>query len=271
MDNTLLKDADRRSRISSSLDMIYNRYHKPEFIHPDPLEFVIKAKPENREVAGLIASSLAVGRVNLILKAIEYVLSKLPEKLHDLADLKKEDIKSRFTGFKYRFYDADAITDLLYGIGMCIRTYGNLEKCFIQGIKKDDINVLNGLIAFTAKIKYLGGSTVSMLPSPEKGSACKRLHLYLRWMIRKDNIDPGGWNLPSSMLIVPLDVHMNNISTMLGFTSRKPADEKTALEITDAFRVFDSEDPVRFDFSLTRLGIHPDLTYESLGEFYLDR
>ncbi|MDD5476347.1 MAG: DUF2400 family protein, partial [Syntrophales bacterium] len=85
---------------------------------------------------------------------------------------------------------------------------------------------------------------------------CKRLNLFLRWMVRQDDIDPGGWRgIPRSMLLVPLDAHMHRAALALGFTKRRQADLKTVLEITAAFRAFDPEDPVKYDFAMTRPGI----------------
>jgi uncharacterized protein (TIGR02757 family) len=97
------------------------------------------------------------------------------------------------------------------------------------------------------------------VPSPVGGSACKRLNLFLRWMVRQDGVDPGGWdNVPQSKLIVPVDTHMHRICLRLGLTTRKQANMATALEITEGFRALAPDDPVRYDFSLTRLGIRRD-------------
>ena len=93
-----------------------------------------------------------------------------------------------------------------------------------------------------------------------RGSACKRLNLLLRWMVRRDDVDPGGWEgIAPSLLVIPLDTHMDAIGRSLGFTCRKQADLKAALEITDGFRKIAPHDPVRYDFSLTRFGIRNEL------------
>lgn len=128
-------------------------------------------------------------------------------------------------------------------------------------MSNDAETVLPALDAFVTELTAVfEGKPVSLLPAPAKGSACKRLNLYLRWMVRKDNVDPGGWDgIPASRLVVPLDVHMHRISSSLGLTARKAADIKTAIEITRAFRKISPEDPVRYDFCLTRLGIRDDL------------
>ena len=105
----------------------------------------------------------------------------------------------------------------------------------------------------------------SLLPDPSRGSAVKRLNLYLRWMVRKDDVDPGGWeDVPASKLIVPLDTHMYHFGQCYGFTCRKSADLKTAIEITRGFRQLNPEDPVKYDFAITRFGIRNELCWDDL-------
>ena len=98
------------------------------------------------------------------------------------------------------------------------------------------------------------------MPCPEKGSACKRLNLFLRWMVRKDAVDPGGWDdIPRSMLIIPLDTHMFRVGKTLGLTSRNQAGLMAALDISAGFKQWSPDDPVKYDFALTRFGIRNDL------------
>jgi uncharacterized protein (TIGR02757 family) len=155
---------------------------------------------------------------------------------------------------------------LLCGLQRILKTYGSLEACFAAGMGRQDRTVLPGLSAFARKLADASsGRACSLLPDPGKGSACKRLHLFLRWMVRRDAVDPGGWEaLSPSQLIVPVDTHMHRIGRALGFTGRKQADQKTAVEITEGFRAFSRRDPVKYDFCLTRLGIRPDLSVEAL-------
>ena len=105
-----------------------------------------------------------------------------------------------------------------------------------------------------------------MGPDPAAGSACKRLHLFLRWMVRSDDVDPGPWtSVPAGKLVIPLDTHLHRLAAKLGATRRRSADRTTALEITEAFRRIRPDDPVRYDFALTRLGIRPDVQAPELG------
>ena len=113
-----------------------------------------------------------------------------------------------------------------------------------------------------------GMEKCSLLARPSLGSACKRLHLFMRWMVRKDDVDPGGWQwISPSVLIIPLDVHMFRAAVALGFTGRKTASCAAAFEITESFRAINPDDPVKYDFALTRMGIqglHQDTLFREL-------
>ena len=110
-----------------------------------------------------------------------------------------------------------------------------------------------------------GLSSSSLLPLPSRGSACKRLNLMLRWMVRKDDVDPGGWDdVDPSVLRVPLDVHMYRAGLLLELTSRKTTDWRTVEEITEGFRCIRPDDPTRYDFALTRFGIRQDMNPQEL-------
>ena len=132
---------------------------------------------------------------------------------------------------------------------------------FGAGLGTGDETVLPALSVFVDRLRELSGGTdavASLLSSPEDGSACKRLNLYLRWMVRRDAVDPGPWTRVSQkLLVVPLDTHLFRIAARIRLTTRKQADLKTALEVTRRFALLRPDDPVRYDFCLTRLGINP--------------
>lgn len=254
-----------RNHAGALLSALYERYHRPEYIHPDPLELVLRASPEDREVTALIASSFALGRVDLILGAAGEVIRRLRAPRAALLALSRTELERLFNGFRYRFFSGNQVAGFLFAIGEVLRKYGSIEACFLTGLNVGDTNALPALTRMAAELMMLAGVDIGILLSdPSKGSASKRLHLYLRWMIRKDAIDPGGWDLPRSLLIVPADVHMLRVSRVLGFTQRKQPDLQAALEITACLREICPEDPIKFDFSMTRLGIHPDLSYDDL-------
>ncbi len=252
--------------IKNSLDKLYRKYNKKEYVHPDPLEFLYNYRYiRDREIAGFIASSLAYGRVAQILNSVSGVLDKMGSSPYAfLSNSTLSSLGKTCGGFKHRFAGDENLTAMLTGLKQVLDEYGSLYACFLKGVGQKDETVLKGLEFFTGKIiSGCCGKPGHLIPLVTKGSACKRLNLYLRWMVRKDDVDPGGWEkIPTSMLIIPLDVHMHRISRLIGFTDRKQADMITALEITSCFRKIAPEDPVKYDFALTRFGIRADMSID---------
>jgi len=246
----------------SYLEQLYARYNHRKYVHPDPLEFLYSYSfPQDVELVGIIASSLAYGRVTGILRSVSLVLKPLGRHPMDrLVSLSYDDLQDMFYGFRHRFTSAEDMCLLLWGIRKLFILYGSVETCFLKYISPGDRNLLPAMSKFVDEVERACGSSLKfLLPSPEKGSACKRFNLFLRWMVRQDNVDLGAWDsIPASMLIIPLDTHMYQIGKEFLFTCRKQANLKTAIEITDAFREICPEDPVRYDFALTRLGIRSD-------------
>jgi len=243
------------------LEALYKRYNHRALIHPDPLEFLYDyPDPGDREVVGLIASSLAYGRVNQILKSVSSVLTRMqPSPFTFLINCSTKSLLTIFADFKHRFTTGEELAHMLWGAKGVIERYGSLQACFTAGLNDDD-TILPALSSFVKELNVeVSMGRNSLLPSPSRGSACKRLNLFLRWMVRQDRVDPGGWrDVPLSKLIIPLDTHMQRICSLLNLTTRKQADMRTAVEITHAFRQMVPEDPVRYDFALTRLGIRKD-------------
>jgi uncharacterized protein (TIGR02757 family) len=250
--NTQLKDR---------LEALYRRLNRREYIHPDPLEFVYCYEDSaDREIVALIASSLAYGRVSQILKSVACVLGAMaPSPSAFVAESSLETCQRTLCDFKHRFATGDHLASLLMGAQQVLKEYGSLYACFMAGMK-NDYTVLPALTHFVSEVTACADGRVGhLVPSPDRGSACKRLNLFLRWMVRSDEVDPGWWKSVSpSKLIVPIDTHMHRICIALGLTTRKQANLRTAVEITDAFREMAPEDPVRYDFALTRLGMKGD-------------
>ncbi len=257
-------------RLSVDLEALYRKYNRREFVHPDPLEFLYAFSDlYDREIVGLIVSTLAYGRVEQILKSCRAVLKELGcSPRRTLEQFSSVKIQKMTKSFRHRFTTGDDLSALLLGIKSAISKYGSLYECFLDGYRRHHSNLLLSLISFqkeiTGSYRHCG---VRLLPSPAKLSACKRLHLFLRWMVRKDAVDPGGWDeIPPSKLLIPLDVHMHRISLHLGFTNRKSADLETVLEVTKAFSEISPDDPVKYDFVLTRFGIRKDFKVASIFE-----
>lgn len=248
------------------LDALYRHYNDRRWVHPDPLETVLPFEdPADQEIAGLVASALAFGGVKQILRSIGAVFDAMgpPRAFIDGATAK--GMASRFAGFRHRYVTDAELIALLLGVKRVRERHGSLEACYMQGAVAGD-----PLTGFVRALASTDGAANYLLPDPEKGSACKRLHLYLRWMVRRDAVDPGPWRSASpSLLIVPIDTHMHRIARCLGWTQRAQADGTTAREVTNACRTLCPEDPVRFDFSLTRIGIRGDFTVDDFlrGDF----
>ena len=265
---------DRRT-----LERLHRQLNRREFVHPDPLEFLYPYDdPDDREVVGMIASTLAYGRVKQILKSVSNALERMgPDPAAFVRDSSPDSLRRAFEGFKHRFTTGDDLCSMLDGVRAVVDEHGTLGGLFSALMRPDDETVLPALTSFVGAITDASCAAAGVegacpLPDPGRGSACKRLHLFLRWMVRRDDVDPGGWDtVPASKLIVPLDTHMHRLSLLMGLTERKQANGRTALEITSAFREFSPEDPVKYDFALTRLGIRDDLSEEALLFGKVDR
>jgi len=253
--------------LRQGLETLYRRYNRRAFIHPDPLELVWRYDtPQDREIAGLIAACLAYGRVAQILASVSTVLDAVsigargsPRSFLETAT--DREIARILPDFKHRFTPGAEVAALLLAVKRGLAEHGSLEMLFAAGVQRKDETVLPALSSFVDRLRVLAGghpACPSLLSSPVDGSACKRLNLFLRWMVRKDEVDPGPWgSISRAKLVVPLDTHLHRIARRLGLTGRKQADLKTALEITGGFARCSPRDPVRYDFSLTRLGINP--------------
>ncbi len=253
-----------------TLEKIYLSYNRPELISPDPLQFLSAySRSEDVEIAGIIAALLAYGRVAQILISVEKILQPMGENPGKfLTEIKSRDLQNLYGTFKHRFTTGEEIIKLLTGISRIKEEYSSLEELYYEGSKRPSESPAGALADFTDKLReYSEMGDSHLLPNPSKGSACKRLHLFLRWMVRRDSVDPGCWkSISPSTLIVPLDTHMLNFGLCYGFTERRQGNLKTALEITEKFRSINPEDPVKYDFSLTRFGIRNDLCWENLEE-----
>ena len=244
------------------LERLYRTYNRVWFIHPDPLEFLhFYPETPDREIVGIIASSLAYGRVAQIVNSVSAVLAPMgPSPRGYLEEASRETLTRSLSRFRHRFTTGGELIDFLLGIREVIRAHGSLHGCFLERYDPGDRDSTGALESFANELrKHMGPGYNSLLPCPAKKSACKRLHLFLRWMVRRDEVDPGGWDgISPARLVVPLDTHMHRIGLALGMTGRKAADLRTAQEITRAFREIVPDDPVKYDFSLTRLGIRDD-------------
>jgi uncharacterized protein (TIGR02757 family) len=263
--------------VKAFLEGLYLVYNRRELVYPDPLAFLYEYRePLDREIAGLVASCLAYGRVAQILKSVRKILDPLGPRPHRFL-LRGRLPENLFGDFRHRFTTGEQVRELLGRVTAVLRAHGSLEAFMRQCAQGGDF--LEALNRFSRELSppekvfpesepAPAGGKFSLLAAPENGSACKRLALYLKWMVRRDEVDPGGWTVFSpGELIVPTDTHMHGIALRLGLTARKQAGLKTALEITRAFARFCPEDPARYDFALTRFGIRGALSVSELAEY----
>lgn len=243
------------------LDDLYARHNRRDRVLPDPVDFLSDYEEvRDCEVAGMVASTLAYGKVAQIMKSVESVLERMSSPSDFLRRSSRESLEDTFRGFRHRFASGTQLAALLNGVRNVIQRHGSLESCFRSFLNANDDTIVPALGPFVSELRAgMEGDCGHLLPVPEKGSPCKRLALYLRWMVRCDKVDPGGWaGVPASKLVVPLDTHMSRIGRAMGLTRRGNADMRTAIEITTGFRAFAPGDPVRYDFALTRLAMRND-------------
>ena len=236
--------------------------NRPEFIHPDPLEFVWRYKSAaDREVVGLIAACLAYGNVNQILKSVEKVLAPMGKSPAAwIRNTPPAEIKKALLRFKHRFTTGAEMAVFLLNIKRALEGHGSLEKLFLAGYDKTEPTVEEALYRFINAFNSQACAP-TLTPCPAHKSSFKRINLFLRWMVRKDAVDPGVWTgVSPAKLLIPLDTHMRQVSMNMGITKRKDTSMKTAVEITAFFSGAAPQDPVKYDFALTRAGIRGNNT-----------
>ena len=241
------------------------------FVDPDPLEFVrAQGGGADREVVGLVAAGLAYGNVIQIKRSVASVLAVLgPRPAEAVRALDPGEAARRLARFQHRFSAGRDVACLLYFVRQALASHGSLEAFFAVGHDPRAPDVAASLASFSARMLALdhGGlyrgrrlppaaGVRFFFPSPADGSACKRLNLYLRWMVRRGGVDLGVWTaVAPRALVIPLDAHIHAIARRVGLTRYRSAGWAMAADITRRLRRFDPEDPVKYDFALHRLGL----------------
>jgi uncharacterized protein (TIGR02757 family) len=243
------------------LDSKYAQHNDNSFIAGDPISIPHRFnKKQDIEIAAFFASILAWGQRITIINNTSKLMNWMDNAPHDfLLNHQKEDLK-RFDGFVHRTFND---TDLLYFIHVLSEHYKNsdsLETLFISShdFSQSQEQRLNTFYTNFFQYDWHPLRTHKHIASPAKKSACKRLNMFLRWMVRKDNngVDFGIWNqIPVEDLICPLDVHVDRVARHLGLITRKQSDWLTAVELTENLKAFDASDPVKYDYALFGLGL----------------
>ncbi len=260
---------DRIEQIKDLLERLYVKYNHREFIPPDPLQFLYKySNPADREVVALLSAELAYGRVEQIEKSLNDLFERMGESPYAFVINFSQAQRKRLSSFKHRFTSGQDISDLLAVLRGVLEEKGCIENYFLLGYKDADQNIIPALSKFceslldrfvkhkktkpTKGLRYL-------LTNPAGGSACKRLNLFLRWMVRRDEVDPGLWSsVDKAKLVVPVDVHMARLCRILKLYDQKTVSLAAAVKITESFAEIESTDPVKYDFALSRIGILED-------------
>lgn len=247
------------SRLKEFLDSLHDRYNREDFICEDPISIPHRyTKREDREIAGFLAATIAWGNRKIIVRNGRRMAELMDDSPLDFVINHTESDLSRLIGFVHRtFNDQDFITfiRLLKNI---YTNYGGIGKIFENeySTHKDIRIAISNFRKIFFSTDHLARST-KHFSSIDKGATCKRLNMYIRWMVRKDNngVDFGLWDIPSSALYLPLDLHSGNMSRALGLLTRKQNDWRAVEEVTDKLRIFDPNDPVKYDFALFGAGI----------------
>ena len=251
--------------LKQKLDYHYKAFDKSS-ISPDPLQFLHLYKDEKDiEAIGFIASVFAYGNVTQIINTLNKFVRLSNNKPYAFVlDFKREDLSKET--LVHRFYSKEDISDLFVLISKAYRQFGSLKQLFLKHYDPASVNLKEAISGFSnyfienykqmTNKKELSIGSRFMFPLPEKGSACKRMNLFLRWMVRKDDLDFGLWKeIPTSRLVIPVDTHVARVSRSLRLTKRKNVSWKMAEEITEKLKKFDPEDPVKYDFAICHIGM----------------
>ncbi|MBN2588886.1 MAG: TIGR02757 family protein [Sedimentisphaerales bacterium] len=255
--------------IKNILEKLYDRYNHKNLIKPDPLQFIYNySEPGDMEIAGLLSAALAYGRVEQIQKSLIKLFGLMGDSPFEYVLSFNQAKRKKLQNFKHRFNTGDDIADLLELLKTILKEYGSIEKYFLNGYDESHENIIPALTTFCNSLLKIHSSKYKenkglgyLLVSPANGSACKRMNLFLRWMVRDDEVDSGIWkSIDKAKLIVPIDVHMGRLCRFLGFHDKNTISLKTAIEITQHFVKIEPNDPVKYDFALSRIGIIENCT-----------
>ncbi|HIJ80606.1 MAG TPA: TIGR02757 family protein [Desulfuromonadales bacterium] len=258
-------------KLKRTLDTLHAA-RTPQHLANDPLSFCHRfSDPADREVAAVVASSFAYGAIGIILRTLDSIFSEMgasPRRYVERFDPRRGLMT--FAGFKHRFNGGRDLCALLWAVRSMIEQSGSVEEFFMGGYDPAVEDVGRALNAYSSAVLKFDFQPVFgphgipadsyfpfLFPAPISGSACKRLCMFLRWLVRpSDGFDLGIWKgISTAQLVIPVDTHISRISRYLGLTFRKSADWRMAREITSSLRQLDPADPTRYDFALAHLGI----------------
>ncbi len=256
--------AGSRAGLRTALDRLYADYNRSDAV-PDPIDLVRRYTARaDREVVGFCAAALAFGRVASVLQSVKRLLAVLgPSPAACVGRFEPRRDGGAFEPLGHRWARGDDLSALVLIVRRMMDEAGSIEGFFLRGHDPARADVEHSLESFSRRALALAGdghprpAGVSyFFPRPSAGSACKRLNLYLRWMVRADAVDLGVWSgVSPAQLVVPLDVHVIRVGRCLGLTRYRSPGWRMASEITASLRELDPSDPVRYDFALCHLGM----------------
>lgn len=248
-----------RVELKQFLDRKVAEYNNLSFIPLDPVSVPhLFAKKQDIEIAGFFAATFAWGNRTTVINKCRELMQLMDSSPHDFIVHHKEKDRKRFLGFCHRTFND---TDLLYFLSFLQHHYkrhGSLEEAFFPSGIKSVEDGLNHFYSYFFSLEDVPARTKKHVASPMKNSGCKRLNMYLRWMVRDDRkgVDFGLWkSIGPSQLIVPLDLHVARVAKRFKLLSRPNSDWQSAIELTGNLREFDPKDPVKYDFALFALGV----------------
>jgi uncharacterized protein (TIGR02757 family) len=250
------------------LDRLYADFNYADSA-TDPIQIVRRyTRPDDREVVGFVSAALAFGRVASVLQSIERVLAVMgPAPAAYLRRFEPRRHAPAFDGIVHRWTREKDIVALLWILRQMVEDSGSIEQFFVKGDDRSSADIEHALDSFSTRalsldLKAAYGRVPKrpgvcyFFPRPSAGSACKRLNLFLRWMIRRDALDLGVWSrVAPARLIVPLDTHVIRLGRCLKLTAYTSPGWRMARDITASLRALDPEDPVKYDFALCHLGM----------------
>ncbi len=243
------------------MEELYNRYNTRGYARHDPVSFAYDYEDRlDAEVVGFVAAMLAYGSLGQIMASVSDALERLGgEPYAFLTEAEVGELADAARGFTHRFVDGRQFGYLLERLKGVLCAHGSLEACFSVHDRPVERTILPGLRGLAAELRGPGDRLSHLVADPHRGSACKRWHLFLRWMVRRDEVDPGIWQgVDPARLVVPLDTHMWRVCQGLGLTDRKTVGLKAALEVTEGFREVSPADPVKYDFALMHASVEAD-------------
>lgn len=246
----------RDKELKDFLDAKVDLYNRKEFIATDPIQVPHRfAEKEDIEIAGLLTATIAWGQRKTIINNSLRIMELMDDAPHQFIVQHEESDLKRFEGFVHRTFNYSDILFFLSSLKNIYKNHGGLEMAFSEGASSG-FEAIEKFRAILLDFPHEQRSE-KHVSSPSKGSSAKRLNMFLRWMVRKDDagVDFGIWNaLNSSQLSVPLDVHTGNVARKLGILKRKQNDRKAVEEIDAVLRRLDPEDPVKYDYALFGIG-----------------